>query len=179
MGIGFTGTPIEKADANTQETFGGYVSIYDIEDAKEDKAVGPNRWGSPLVRRNGLGAGGVHEKRKNSLRRKKVKWARHGGHTFPKLDINCEEIAADWSGEGKNGRVIIFDLGREDFLARNPGNFFGVCFNEAARDVTWLGLVLADARNARHAGFAQGWLESLSNKLRCFSVSCSEPRLFL
>ena len=32
--IGFTGTPIEKADANTQETFGGYVSIYDIEDAK-------------------------------------------------------------------------------------------------------------------------------------------------
>jgi type I restriction enzyme R subunit len=37
--IGFTGTPIEKADANTQETFGGYVSIYDTEDAKEDKAV--------------------------------------------------------------------------------------------------------------------------------------------
>jgi type I site-specific restriction-modification system R (restriction) subunit len=39
--IGFTGTPIEKADANTQETFGGYVSIYDIEDAKEDKATVP------------------------------------------------------------------------------------------------------------------------------------------
>ena len=36
--IGFAGTPIEKADANTQETFGGYVSIYDIKDAKEDKA---------------------------------------------------------------------------------------------------------------------------------------------
>lgn len=39
--IGFTGTPIEKADANTQEPFGGYVSIYDIEDAKEDKATVP------------------------------------------------------------------------------------------------------------------------------------------
>jgi type I site-specific restriction-modification system R (restriction) subunit len=39
--IGFTGTPIDKADANTQETFGGYVSIYDIEDAKEDKATVP------------------------------------------------------------------------------------------------------------------------------------------
>lgn len=87
MGIGFTGTPIEKADANTQETFGGYVSIYDIEDAKEDKAVGPNRWGSPLV--------------------------------------------------------------------------------------------LADARNAGHGGPAQVWLEISSNKLRCFSVSYSEPRLFL
>jgi hypothetical protein len=36
--IGFTGTPIEKVDAKTQETFVGYVSIYDIEDAKEDKA---------------------------------------------------------------------------------------------------------------------------------------------
>ena len=33
--IGFTGTPIKKADANTQETFGSYVSIYDIEGAKE------------------------------------------------------------------------------------------------------------------------------------------------
>ena len=34
--IGFTATPIRKADANTQETFGGYVSIYGIVDAKED-----------------------------------------------------------------------------------------------------------------------------------------------
>jgi len=45
--IGFTGTPIEKADANTQVTFGGYVSIYDIKDAKEDKGVGPDRWAGP------------------------------------------------------------------------------------------------------------------------------------
>ncbi len=37
----FTGTPIEQAVANTLETFGGYVSIYDIEDAKEDKATVP------------------------------------------------------------------------------------------------------------------------------------------
>ena len=34
--IGFTGTPIEKAEANPQTVFGGYVSAYYIEDAKEE-----------------------------------------------------------------------------------------------------------------------------------------------
>ena len=48
--IGFTGTPIEKADANTQETFGGYVSIYDIEAAKEDKATVPIYYESRLAK---------------------------------------------------------------------------------------------------------------------------------
>src|SRR5438876_2767582 len=28
--IGFTGTPIEKTDANTRAVFGDYISIYDI-----------------------------------------------------------------------------------------------------------------------------------------------------
>ena len=34
--IGFTGTPIEKADRNTPEIFGRYVDIYDIEQAVDD-----------------------------------------------------------------------------------------------------------------------------------------------
>ena len=29
--IGFTGTPIEKTDANTRAVFGDYISIYDIQ----------------------------------------------------------------------------------------------------------------------------------------------------
>lgn len=37
--IGFTGTPIALEDRNTQAVFGGYVSIYDIQDAVEDKAT--------------------------------------------------------------------------------------------------------------------------------------------
>ncbi len=37
--IGFTGTPIEKADANTRTVFGDYISIYDIQRAVEDKAT--------------------------------------------------------------------------------------------------------------------------------------------
>ncbi len=37
--IGFTGTPIEKADANTRAVFGDYISIYDIQQAVEDGAT--------------------------------------------------------------------------------------------------------------------------------------------
>lgn len=39
--IGFTGTPIEKADANTQAVFGDYIDVYDIQRAIEDKATVP------------------------------------------------------------------------------------------------------------------------------------------
>lgn len=37
--IGFTGTPIEKEDANTQAVFGNYVDIYDIQQAVADGAT--------------------------------------------------------------------------------------------------------------------------------------------
>ena len=37
--IGFTGTPIEKEDRNTQAVFGNYVDIYDIQQAVEDGAT--------------------------------------------------------------------------------------------------------------------------------------------
>jgi type I restriction enzyme R subunit len=37
--IGFTGTPISLEDKDTRGTFGDYVSIYDIQDAVDDKAT--------------------------------------------------------------------------------------------------------------------------------------------
>jgi type I restriction enzyme R subunit len=37
--IGFTGTPIEKEDKNTQAVFGDYIDVYDIEQAVEDGAT--------------------------------------------------------------------------------------------------------------------------------------------
>ena len=37
--IGFTGTPIEKTDANTRAVFGDYISIYDIQRAVADRAT--------------------------------------------------------------------------------------------------------------------------------------------
>jgi type I restriction enzyme R subunit len=39
--IGFTGTPIEKTDANTRAVFGDYVDVYDIQRAIEDNATVP------------------------------------------------------------------------------------------------------------------------------------------
>jgi len=39
--IGFTGTPIELADANTRAVFGDYISIYDIQRVVEDGATVP------------------------------------------------------------------------------------------------------------------------------------------
>jgi len=39
--IGFTGTPVELADANTRAVFGDYISVYDIQRAVEDGATVP------------------------------------------------------------------------------------------------------------------------------------------
>jgi type I restriction enzyme R subunit len=48
--IGFTGTPIERADANTRMVFGDYVSVYDIERAVKDGATVPIYYESRLAR---------------------------------------------------------------------------------------------------------------------------------
>src|SRR5438132_8581203 len=48
--IGFTGTPIEKTDANTRAVFGEYISIYDIQRAVEDKATVPIYYESRLAK---------------------------------------------------------------------------------------------------------------------------------
>src|SRR5207253_5729921 len=48
--IGFTGTPIEKTDANTRAVFGDYISIYDIQRAVEDKATVPIYYESRLAK---------------------------------------------------------------------------------------------------------------------------------
>jgi type I site-specific restriction-modification system R (restriction) subunit len=37
--VGFTGTPIEKTDANTRAVFGDYISVYDIQRAVADGAT--------------------------------------------------------------------------------------------------------------------------------------------
>ncbi len=48
--IGFTGTPIEKADANTRAVFGDYISIYDIQRAVVDGATVPIYYESRLAK---------------------------------------------------------------------------------------------------------------------------------
>jgi type I restriction enzyme, R subunit len=48
--IGFTGTPIEKTDANTRAVFGDYISVYDIQRAVEDRATVPIYYESRLAK---------------------------------------------------------------------------------------------------------------------------------
>lgn len=48
--IGFTGTPVEKADVNTPAVFGNYIDIYDISRAVEDGATVPIYYESRLAR---------------------------------------------------------------------------------------------------------------------------------
>lgn len=48
--IGFTGTPISSEDKDTRAVFGGYVSIYDIQDAVEDGATVPIYYESRLAK---------------------------------------------------------------------------------------------------------------------------------
>ncbi len=48
--IGFTGTPIEREDANTWAVFGDYISVYDIERAVEDRATVPIYYENRLVK---------------------------------------------------------------------------------------------------------------------------------
>ncbi|HEX7118420.1 MAG TPA: type I restriction endonuclease subunit R, partial [Longimicrobiales bacterium] len=48
--IGFTGTPIELADANTRAVFGDYISVYDIQRAVTDGATVPIYYESRLAK---------------------------------------------------------------------------------------------------------------------------------
>jgi type I restriction enzyme R subunit len=48
--IGFTGTPIERTDANTRAVFGDYISIYDIQRAVADGATVPIYYESRLAK---------------------------------------------------------------------------------------------------------------------------------
>lgn len=48
--IGFTGTPISSEDKDTRAVFGDYVSVYDIQDAVDDKATVPIYYESRLAK---------------------------------------------------------------------------------------------------------------------------------
>ncbi|MBX2901180.1 MAG: type I restriction endonuclease subunit R [Cyclobacteriaceae bacterium] len=48
--IGFTGTPIESTDRNTQAVFGNYIDIYDIQQAVNDRATVPIFYESRLAK---------------------------------------------------------------------------------------------------------------------------------
>lgn len=48
--VGFTGTPVEKSDANTRAVFGDYISVYDVQRAVSDGATVPIYYESRLAK---------------------------------------------------------------------------------------------------------------------------------
>ena len=59
--IGFTGTPIEKTDANTRQVFGDYIDVYDIQRAVDDGATVPIYYEARLARLQLRGAKDIPE----------------------------------------------------------------------------------------------------------------------
>jgi type I restriction enzyme, R subunit len=99
--IGFTGTPIETTDKNTQAVFGNYIDVYDIQRAVEDGATVRIYYESRLAKIT-LGGGldlddafeevteGEEEEQKAKL---KGKWARL--EALVGADARLDEIAGD------------------------------------------------------------------------------------
>lgn len=85
--IGFTGTPIEKADANTRSVFGDYISVYDIQRAVEDKATVPIYYESRLAKLE------LNEKNGPRLTRT-LRKSRKGKR--PNAGINCDRNGPSW-----------------------------------------------------------------------------------
>jgi type I restriction enzyme R subunit len=75
--IGFTGTPIEKNDANTRAVFGDYIAVYDIQQAVADGATVPIYYESRIAKL------GLLEKE------------------LPKIDVEFEEITEGEEEEKK------------------------------------------------------------------------------
>lgn len=101
--IGFTGTPVEKSDANTRAVFGDYVSVYDIQQAVADGATVPIYYESRIA--------------KLSLNQSEL----------PKIDSEFEEITED-EEEDKRQKLktkwaaleaLVGDTGRVALVAKD------------------------------------------------------------
>ena len=101
--IGFTGTPIEKADVNTPAVFGDYIDIYDIQRAVEDGATVPIYYESRLAKLQlddeevkALDAEVddlTEDEEANDRERKKSKWSRV--EAIVGAETRLKQVAAD------------------------------------------------------------------------------------
>ena len=111
--IGFTGTPIESGDKNTQAVFGDYIDVYDILQSKEDKATVPIYYEARLA--------------KIDLKPEER----------PKIDPNFEEVTEDAEEihQGKSAAEVgaIGGDGRDGQAHRARGRGFGEALGSALR----------------------------------------------
>ena len=124
--IGFTGTPIEKNDANTRAVFGDYISIYDIQRAVADKATVPIYYESRIAKL-GLNAAalprlddefdeiteGEEENKKEKL---KSKWAALEALVgdSKRIKLIAEDLVAHFEKrtEAMNGKAMVVCMSR-------------------------------------------------------------------
>ena len=124
--IGFTGTPIERQDANTRSVFGNYISIYDIQRAVEDRATVPIYYESRLAKLS------LHESERpkidpdfeevtegEEINRKdllKTKWAQLEAivGTEPRLKLVAQDIVEhfDQRVEALEGKAMVVCMSR-------------------------------------------------------------------
>ncbi|MBS0198777.1 MAG: type I restriction endonuclease subunit R [Planctomycetes bacterium] len=125
--IGFTGTPIEKTDANTQAVFGEYISVYDIQRAVEDGATVPIYYESRMAKlainpteRPSLdeqfeeATEGEEVERKERL---KTKWAQLEAlvGSEKRIELVAADLVAHWERrleDGMDGKAMIVCMSR-------------------------------------------------------------------
>jgi type I restriction enzyme, R subunit len=129
--IGFTGTPIEKTDANTRAVFGEYISIYDIQRAVADKATVPIYYESRIAKlalndaklpKLDEGFEEITEGEEQSSREKlKTKWAALEALVGdPKrLEIVAADLVAHFEKrvEAMNGKAMVVCMSRRICVA--------------------------------------------------------------
>ncbi|MBK8205333.1 MAG: type I restriction endonuclease subunit R [Planctomycetes bacterium] len=117
--IGFTGTPLLKAEKSTFEKFGGSIDVYSIRQATEDKAVVPLRYEGRLVEQEVKGepldkwferySSGLNDQQRADL---KKKWSR--ADVLPQTQPFVRLVAWDvydhfkrnWKGTGFKAMLV-------------------------------------------------------------------------
>ncbi len=103
--IGFTGTPIEKTDANTRAVFGDYISIYDIQRAVADEATVPIYYESRLAKLD-LNARRAAEDRRGV----RGDHRRRGADDARRSSRRSGPRSKRWSGDPKRIELVAADL---------------------------------------------------------------------
>jgi len=125
--IGFTGTPVEKTDKNTQAVFGEYVDIYDIERAVRDGATVPIFYDNRFVKlkldtlvlddmENAISkaAEGIPEYMVKGAMEKAVRQEAIIGHT-DRLKIVAKDIVTHFEDREKSftGKALVVSMTRK------------------------------------------------------------------
>lgn len=132
--IGFTGTPVDTKDADTEQVFGEVIHIYDIKQAEEDKAT-VKIYYEPRLARLHLSNAGIDEEAEEiaagSSDSNRIKWAaiEDAAGSDDRVQKVAEDILAHYRKRSKDleGKAMIVCMSRRncvklyDVLSQLPG----------------------------------------------------------